>query len=139
MSEELIKCPYCKELIDADAKKCKACGEIVDPTLRELENLKQQNANNPIIVNNNNNNNNNNEAPAIAGTRKSRVTYILLALFLGGLGIHNFYAGRTGCGVGQLLITLFLCWLIFPIFIIWLWVIIEMCVVNKDGNGVPFA
>lgn len=29
------KCPFCAETILADARKCKHCGEIVDPTLRQ--------------------------------------------------------------------------------------------------------
>jgi len=68
---------------------------------------------------------------------KSRGVYIVLGLFLGGLGIHNFYAGRIGSGIAQLLITIFTFWLIIPIFIIWLWVIIEVIVVNRDGRGQP--
>jgi TM2 domain-containing membrane protein YozV len=35
---------------------------------------------------------------------KSRTTYILLALFLGGLGIHNFYSGHTKHGVIKLVL-----------------------------------
>lgn len=31
--------------------------------------------------------------PVIVGVRKSRAAFVLLGLFLGGLGIHNFYAG----------------------------------------------
>ena len=37
--------------------------------------------------------------------QKSRVAAGLLAIFLGSLGIHNFYLGRTGVAVAQLLIT----------------------------------
>jgi TM2 domain-containing membrane protein YozV len=70
---------------------------------------------------------------------KSRAAYIVLGLFLGGLGIHNFYAGRIGSGIAQLLITIFTFWLIIPIFIIWLWVIIEVIVVNRDGHGRPMS
>lgn len=68
-------------------------------------------------------------------SEKSRVAYILLGLFLGLIGIHNFYAGRFGAAIAQLLITLIIGWFIFPLFIIWLWVIIEVCAVTKDGNG----
>jgi len=67
---------------------------------------------------------------------KTRWVFILLGFFLGGLGIHNFYAGYTGKGITQLMITLFLSWwLIIPIFIIGIWVLIEICTVDKDANG----
>lgn len=38
-----------------------------------------------------------------AATGKSQLTALLLALFLGGLGIHRFYLGYTWQGVVQLL------------------------------------
>lgn len=69
---------------------------------------------------------------------KSRTAYILLGVFLGAFGIHNFYAGHTGKGVAQLLITLFTFWLVFPLVLIWIWVIVEIITVRADGRGVPF-
>ncbi len=38
------------------------------------------------------------------GSRTKIVTF-LLAFFLGSLGVHNFYLGKTGLGITQLLIT----------------------------------
>ncbi|MGH9832735.1 MAG: NINE protein [Blastocatellia bacterium] len=75
----------------------------------------------------------------IARPPKSRVSYILLGFFLGGLGVHNFYAGYSGRGVAQLLITLFIGWLIIPLFFIWVWVIIEIIVVKTDSLGIPMT
>lgn len=40
-----IKCPYCAEDVVAGAKKCKHCGEFIDPTMRDIENLKNQKQN----------------------------------------------------------------------------------------------
>lgn len=69
----------------------------------------------------------------------TRATYILLGIFLGGLGVHNFVAGRVGSGIAQLLLVLFGAWLIVPVFAVWIWVIIELIVVTHDGNGVKMA
>ena len=64
---------------------------------------------------------------------KSRSAYIILAVLFGTLGIHNFYAGHNSKGIAQLLIALLLGWLVIPIFIIWIWVLIEIFTVKKDG------
>ena len=45
-----------------------------------------------------------------AGTDKSRTTYALLEMFLGTLGIHSFYIGRTWNGILNLLVTIGLGW-----------------------------
>ncbi len=70
---------------------------------------------------------------------KQRIVYILLGLFLGYLGIHNFYAGYAGRAIAQLLITLLIGWLGVPLLAVWIWVIIEICTVTHDANGVPFT
>lgn len=68
--------------------------------------------------------------------RRSRTNYVLLGVFLGGLGVHNFYAGYTKRAVGQLLVTLlsffFLSW------VAWIWAVVEVCIVKQDGDGTPF-
>ncbi|MBR3902211.1 MAG: TM2 domain-containing protein [Akkermansia sp.] len=67
---------------------------------------------------------------------KSRLAYILLAVFLGSLGIHNFYAGYTGKAIAQLLITLISFG--FLSLLVWIWAIVEICTVTKDAQGVDF-
>ena len=73
--------------------------------------------------------------PAPATAPKSRLTYILLAWFLGVFGVHNFYSGHkkqgyiklgllAACGLGLLA---------NPI-----WCIIEMITVKQDSEGVNF-
>lgn len=70
-------------------------------------------------------------------SQKSRGTYIILGLFLGGLGIHNFYAGRNGPGAAQLIITLTLGWVGVGVVINLIWVIIELLSITEDGDGNP--
>ena len=70
---------------------------------------------------------------------KSRTAYVLLGLFLGGLGIHNFYAGYAGRGVAQLLITLFGGWMCFPWIAVMVWVLVEVCSVTQDAQGNQFS
>lgn len=72
---------------------------------------------------------------------KSRGVYIVLGLFLGGLGIHNFYAGRNGAGIAQLMISIIAIplWIIvigfFMTLGVWFWVFIEVISVDTDGYG----
>jgi TM2 domain/Prokaryotic RING finger family 1 len=68
---------------------------------------------------------------------KNRTAYIVLGIFLGWLGAHNFYAGFTGRAVGQLCLTvLTLGWLGIAS---WIWAIIEICIVDKDSTGLQFG
>ena len=66
-----MQCPYCKEDIQEGAIKCKHCGSsLLSPDVTHS----------PV-------------------GSKSKVTAGLLALFLGGLGIHKFYLGAWGWGI----------------------------------------
>src|SRR5258708_23603910 len=77
--------------------------------------------------------------PAYAYPRpqKSKVAFVLLGIFLGTLGIHNFYAGYTGKGVAQLLITVLT--LGYGGIISLILAIVEVCTVTQDSMGIPFA
>ena len=67
---------------------------------------------------------------------KTRLAYILLALFLGSLGIHNFYSGHTKHGVIKLALLL-ACGvglIVNPI-----WSIVEIITVKQDAQGNTLA
>lgn len=84
-SGEYKECPYCAETILLAAKKCKHCGEILDPQMREIENLKKQINNNPVVVNNNNNNNNGGAVQYVLVRRPFKhFWHIVLTLMTGG-------------------------------------------------------
>ena len=68
---------------------------------------------------------------------KTRVLFVLLGIFLGALGVHNFYAGYTKKGAIQLCLTLLTCF--YGAAISWPWAIIEICVINKDAEGNQFV
>jgi hypothetical protein len=70
---------------------------------------------------------------------KSRVAFILLGLFLGLFGIHNFYAGYTGKALTQLLLNLFLFWTVIVPLGISIWVLVEVITISHDAQGRPFA
>ncbi len=71
------------------------------------------------------------------GEKRERLVYILLCLFLGIFGVHNFYAGYSGRAIAQLLLTLLSFFILSPIVAIWC--LIEVFVVKQDVNGSPFA
>lgn len=75
--------------------------------------------------------------PVGQGPAKVQRTYLLLGILLGGLGIHNFYAGYTVKGIAQLLITVLSGGTLAAVS--WIWAIVEACTVKQDARGIPFA
>lgn len=79
------------------------------------------------------------QLPVAATNRqpKSRTTYIMLGILLGGLGAHNFYAGYIGRAIGQLCLSIFT--LFYLAVVSWIWAIVEICIVDKDSAGIQFS
>lgn len=81
------------------------------------------------------------QKPAVGG--KSKIAAGLLAIFLGYLGIHNFYLGYTSKAVVQLLVSLLLSWTIIAPLAIWVWTIIEAVQIFTgkitDANGMALS
>lgn len=84
--------------------------------------MMQQNAMNQQMIN---------QMKEMNNSDKSRLTYILIALFLGPWGIHNFYVGHSGRGIIQLILglTLIGCCITVP------WCILDMICTKRDGDG----
>lgn len=72
---------------------------------------------------------------------KSQLAAILLALFLGTIGIHRFYLGHNGLGITMLLITVLTC--CFGLAITGIWAIIDIVLIatgsTKDKFGRPLV
>ena len=103
------ECPFCAERVSIRAKKCKHCGETIDVAMRKAEEALRasERSSGPVYMNAAVSHNSGYAAPS---ANKSRIAAIILALFLGGLGAHKFYLGRTGWGVLYLLF----CWTFIP-------------------------
>ena len=81
----------------------------------------------------------------IGVSSRSAIAYLLFALFLGGFGAHNFYIGKTGLAVTQLLVAIIggILLLGIPTIVIAIWVMVEGCMglAGKvtDADGLPLA
>lgn len=93
---------------------------------------KRENASNSGININVSNNQANTTPMYIANNTKAvnKVVYCLLAFFLGGLGVHKFYAGKIGTGI----LFIMFCWTFIPSFIAFIDLIIGLCK-KADNNG----
>ena len=76
--------------------------------------------------------------PVVAanGEQKSKLVAVLLALFLGGIGVHDFYLGYTKYGVIKIILAVCTCGIGSSI-----WAIIDLVrlltdSLNVDANGV---
>lgn len=88
-------CKHCGQKISEAAVVCPICGCQVE----ELKSSSQSQA--PIVVNNTNTNANvnTNVNSANGGKAKDKWVAVLLCFFLGYLGAHKFYEGKTGMGI----------------------------------------
>jgi hypothetical protein len=113
-------CKYCGNQVIAAAVICPSCGA---PTGSGVASV-------PMAINVNTHGYSN---------QKSRITYVLLAFFLGYLGIHNFYSGHILSGIFKLLLS-FLGFFTFGLTFLLSFIIqiIEMCTVTQDSRGIPF-
>jgi hypothetical protein len=69
--------------------------------------------------------------PAPVASNVQRSLYVCFGLLLGMLGVHNFYAGYTGRGVCQMLLTFTVVGGVVTFF----WVICDLLIVTEDSKG----
>ena len=69
------------------------------------------------------------------GVQKSKLAAGLLGIFLGGLGIHNFYLGYTGKAIAQIVLSF--CFGIGAIWGLIDGILILAGNINKDAAGIP--
>ena len=68
------------------------------------------------------------QQPYMPSNGKSKGVAIVLALFLGGFGVHKFYLGRGGQGVLYLLF----CWTFVPSFLALIDFIVLLCMDDRE-------
>ena len=83
-----------------------------------------------------------NSAPSATAEGKSKMAAGLLGIFLGTLGIHNFYLGYTGKAIVQLLLGTVGAFIIIGPVISGIWGFVEGILIltgkiSVDGKGVP--
>lgn len=94
--KESVFCKYCGAQIDKHVVICPKCG-------RQVGEVQQTPVQQPQIVINNANTssnvNTNNNGGGMMYPYKSKMTALLLCIFVGFLGAHRFYVGKIGTGL----------------------------------------
>lgn len=90
-------CQYCAEVIDEQCVICPKCGRQVSQVKAEQPNIVINNSNQSQNMNTNYNMNVNRFAGY--GRPKNKWVSFFLCLFLGFLGAHKFYEGKSGMGI----------------------------------------
>lgn len=125
-------CKNCGKQIDDNAAVCVSCGVAVGNGTNFCPNCGAQTAPGAAVCT---------QCgvalaqPIPAGEQKSKMAAGLLGIFLGGLGIHNFYLGYTGKGVAQILLSF--CFGIGAIWGLIEGILILTGNIDKDAKGIP--
>lgn len=122
-------CTNCGNKLNLNDTVCSNCGKLIKDNVvkEEVEAVK---------VTDEKKETNENKIPNQPS--KNKVVAGLLAIFLGGFGVHNFYLGYNGKAVAQLLITVLSCCLLSFISSTWGFIegILILCGnIDVDANG----
>jgi TM2 domain-containing membrane protein YozV len=130
-----MKCPNCGRETQDQTKFCGFCGaEMNKPTSKKAKPIEPEVMDEKDVKRKQSQSFNPQSEP------KSKLVAGLLAIFVGGLGIHNFYLGYTNRGVTQLLLATVGSLIIIGPFIASVWGLIEGIQIltgsiNTDANG----
>lgn len=122
-------CPQCGAPIDPGATECKFCGEkLAVQQVQQPQTVYVQQPQPQVVIQQ--------AAPQqvyMTGINpawpvKSKVAAGILAIFLGGIGVHKFYMGKIGMGILYLLF----CWTGIPACVGFIEGIIYLC--SSDEN-----
>ena len=139
--QEEIKCPQCGGNKFSDrgnnTYKCMYCGStfsVKKPEGPKYDNYSESTSASPKVTVNVNVDSNP-QQPAYQEhsqyvSKKSRMTVVVLAIFLGGLGAHQFYLGKTGLGI----LYLIFCWTWIPAIIGLIEGIMYLCMSDYEFN-----
>lgn len=99
-------CTNCGNKLNLNDTVCSNCGKAIkDRVVREevkAEKVTEE-------TNESSTNQNQTQNQSYNPQAKNKVVAGLLAIFLGGFGVHNFYLGYNGRAIAQLLITVLSC------------------------------
>lgn len=123
-------CTNCGQELDDNATFCYSCGKKLNETAEKVEEKETKDTKE------------NNHSGVSVTTQKSKIAAGLFGIFLGGLGIHNFYLGYNSKGLAQLLISVLSCGLLS--FVSGIWGFIEGILIltgsiNTDSEGNPLS
>lgn len=125
ISEFAQVCPHCGKIVAQDDRFCPNCGGETPPGAAFCPQCGYSM---------------NQRGPVQSYQQKSKIAAGLFGIFLGGLGIHNFYLGFKGKAIAQLLISLLSFGLLAWVSAIWGLIEGIMILAGSicyDADGVP--
>lgn len=137
-------CKNCGTELNNNAAVCLTCGCAVGTGTNHCSNCGAATAPNAVVCTSCGVALNVNNAPAGGSSAKSKTTAGLLAIFLGTLGIHNFYLGYTQKAVIQLIVSIVGSFLFgLGAIAVWIWAIVEAVQIFQgkitDAKGLPLT
>lgn len=120
-------CKYCGKNVPDDTEVCEFCGGYVSGSEEQSLDEPQKIEYNTSYT----------EPSSPDGEQRSKLAAGLLGIFLGWLGIHNFYLGYNGKAIAQVVLTVLCCGWASGIWGLIEGILILVGNINTDAKGVP--